>query len=80
MDARQVEEIVSGFLVDELEIDRDKITPESDLREDMGIDSLEVVDMVVLVEQNFGLKMRPEDFKTVRTFGALCKYISEKTA
>ena len=48
------------------------------LKEDLGIDSLEVVDVVVLVEQEFGFKMKPEDFKALPTYGEFCNFIAEK--
>ena len=80
MDIAQIKEKVTEFLIEELEIEEDKIYPEARLKEDMGIDSLEVVDIVVLVEQNFGFKMKPEDFKVVKTFEEFCNFIAERTA
>ena len=80
MDIAQIREKVTEFLIEELEIEEDKIYPEARLMEDMGIDSLEVVDIVVLVEQNFGFKMKPEDFKVVKTFEEFCNFIAERTA
>ena len=44
----------------------------------MGIDSLEVVDVVVLVDKKFGVRMKNEDFKLVKTFGQFCSFIAEK--
>jgi acyl carrier protein len=74
----EIEEKVNAFLIDELEIDEDKISPEARLKEDLGIDSLEVVDVVVLVEQEFGFKMKPEDFKQLATYGQFCVFIAQK--
>ena len=54
MERKEIEEKVKNFLVEELEIDEDKIYPEAKLKEDMGIDSLDFVDIVVIVEKNFG--------------------------
>ena len=80
MSIEQIEEKVKAFLVEELEIDEDKIYGEARLKEDMGIDSLEVVDVVVLVEQEFGFKMKPEDFKQLLTLDAFCQFIATRTA
>ncbi|MBR6345802.1 MAG: acyl carrier protein [Bacteroidales bacterium] len=80
MTLAEIQEKTKAFLVDELEIDEEKIVPEASLREDLGIDSLEVVDVVVLVEQEFGLKMKPEDFKVIKTYGDFCGFILEKVA
>ena len=76
MSINEIEEKVNAFLIDELEIDEDKISPDARLKEDLGIDSLEVVDVVVLIEQEFGFKMKAEDFKVIKTFGELCEHIA----
>ena len=75
MDISEIKEKVKGFLTDEMEIDACKITDEARLKEDLGIDSLEVVDIVVLVEQTFGFKIKPEDFKDLKTFDQFCQFI-----
>ena len=76
MDINEIQEKVNAFLVDELEIDESKIEDDARLKEDLGIDSLEVVDVIVLVDQEFGFKMRPEDFKELKTYGQFCQYIA----
>ena len=78
MSIEQIEEKVKAFLVEELEIDEDKIYGQARLTEDMGIDSLEVVDVVVLVEQEFGFKMKPEDFKELLTLDQFCQFIAQR--
>ena len=80
MDINEIKEKITNFLVDEMEIDPAKIVSEARLKEDMGIDSLEVVDIVVLVEQEFGFKMRPEDFKDLKTFEQFCGFIAQRIA
>ena len=50
------------------------------LKEDLGIDSLEVVDVIVLVEEEFGFKMQREDFKELKTYGEFCQFIAGKVA
>ena len=54
MNRTEIEEKVRAFLVDDLEIDEEKIADDARLKEDMGIDSLDFVDIVVIVEKNFG--------------------------
>ena len=73
-----IEERIKNFLVDEMEIDPEKISKDARLKEDMGIDSLEVVDTVVFVEREFGFKMKSEEFKYIKTFGQFVDYITEK--
>ena len=78
MDINEIRETVKEFLIDELEIDESRIYDDARLTEDMGIDSLEVVDVVVLVDKKFGVRMKNEDFKLVKTFGQFCSFIAEK--
>ena len=80
MDINEIQEKVNAFLVDELEIDESKIEDEARLKEDLGIDSLEVVDVIVLVEQEFGFKMNREDFKDLKTYGDFCQFIAGRLA
>ena len=80
MDINEIQEKVNAFLVDELEIDEAKIEDDARLKEDLGIDSLEVVDVIVLVEEEFGFKMSREDFKDLKTYGEFCQFIAAKVA
>ena len=64
MNRGEIEEKVRNFLTEELEIDEDKIFPESRLREDMGID--------------FGFKLEAADFKTIKTLDEFCTVIENK--
>ena len=80
MDINEIQEKVNAFLVDELEIDESKIEDDARLKEDLGIDSLEVVDVIVLVEEEFGFKMRPEQFRDLKTYGQFCQFIYDRLA
>ena len=65
MSRQEIEEKVRAFLIDDLEIDEEKIKDDATLKEDMGIDSLDFVDIVVIVEKNFGFKIKPEEMTGV---------------
>ena len=78
MDRKQIEEKVRNFLIEDLEIDEDKIFDDARLKEDMGIDSLDFVDIVVIVEKNFGFKIKPEEMASVVTLGDFYDYIERK--
>ena len=80
MSIEEIKEKVTTFLVEELEIEESKIQDQARLKEDLGIDSLEVVDVVVLVEEEFGFKMKPEDFKQIQTLDQFFQFIQEKLA
>ena len=78
MNRTEIEEKVRNFLIEELEIEPDNIFPDAKLREDMGVDSLDFVDIVVIVEKNFGFKIKAEEMAGVDTFSKFCDYIETK--
>ena len=80
MNRQEIEKKVREFLIDDLEIDEEKIQPEARLKEDIGIDSLDFVDIVVIVEKKFGFKIKTEDMAKVKTFSDFCDYIEKKIA
>jgi len=74
----EIVEIVNNFLVDDFEIEADKISEKASLRDDLGIDSLDFVDIVVIVERNFKFKINPEEMVGVTTLGQFYDYIERK--
>ena len=78
MDRKVIEEKVNAFIIDDLEIDEDKIADDALLKEDLGIDSLDFVDIVVIVEKNFGFKIKPEEMGGVKTLSQFYDYIQSK--
>ena len=78
MNRQEIEEIVKNFLVEDLELDESKIKPEARLKEDIGIDSLDFVHIVVIVEKKFGFKIKPEELTNVKLFSQFCDYIEKK--
>lgn len=78
MTRTEIDEKVREFLIDDLEIEEEKIAPEAQLKEDLGIDSLDFVDIVVIVEKKFGFKIKPEEMATVKTLSQFCDYIESK--
>ncbi len=78
MNRAEIEEKVRKFLVEDLEIDEDKIAPDALLKKDLGIDSLDFVDIVVVVERNFGFKIKQEEMAGVNTYKEFCDYIESK--
>ncbi len=75
------EEIIAKskeFLASEFEVDENLITPESPLKETLGLDSLDLVDVVVLIEQNFGVTLTGPDFVGVVSFDAFYTMLEKK--
>lgn len=79
MGKKTVETTIRNLMIEEFEIEEQKIHSEALLKEDMGIESLDVVDLLVLIESNFGLKIKTEEIKKIDTFGKFCDYVYEKT-
>lgn len=80
MTREEIEEKVKSFLIEDLEVEEENITPEASLKEDLGIDSLDFVDIVVIVEKTFGFKIKPEEMVGVQTLSQFCDYIESKVA
>ena len=84
MEREKIVTVVNDFLVNEFEVDRDDIADDANLKETLGLDSLDYIDMVVIIESNFGVKLGEADFKKVVTFDdfydTIETKISEKVA
>ena len=68
----QNEEIIkriNQLLIEEIEIDEAQISPAADLKKDLGIDSLDFVDLFVIIENNFGFKMKAEEMSDIKKAG-----------
>ena len=75
MKNEEIIEKINEFLVEEFEVEADKITPDANLKETLGLDSLDYIDLVVVIESNFAFKVKPEDFINIATFQDFCNYI-----
>lgn len=77
MNASGIKEKVNAFLVDELEIDTNKIYDDARLKEDVGIDSLDYVDIVAFVRREYDFKIEKEQMKDVLTLGQFYEFIAQ---
>jgi acyl carrier protein len=84
MERDKIVTIADDFLVNEFEVDRDDIANDANFKTTIGLDSLDYIDMVVIIESNFGVKLGEADFKKIVTFDdfydSIHNKISEKTA
>ncbi len=78
MTQAEIIEKINEFLVEEFEVDAAKIVPDANLRETLELDSLDYVDLVVIIESNFGFKVVAEDFINIHTFQNFYDYINRK--
>lgn len=67
MNKEQIEKTINKFLINEFEIDESVIFSSALIKDDLRIDSLEAVDLAVFINETFGVKLRAEDFKQMRT-------------
>ena len=74
MDKNEVVDIINAFLVEEFEIEEDLVQPDATWG-DIGIDSLDFVDIVVIIEKEFGFKLKGDDMINVRTLGQFHEFI-----
>lgn len=74
----EIVERVNSFLAEEFEVDASIITPAGSLKETLDLDSLDYVDLVVVIESNFGFKVKGEDFVGIKTFQDFYNYVSAK--
>ena len=69
MDRKEVIEKVNRFLVEDFEIDSELLVETNTIKQDIGIDSLDMVDIIVRVNEEFGFKLEKQELATVKTLG-----------
>lgn len=75
MQREEMIKTINDFLIEEIEIERNLIKPSATLKKDLGIDSLDFVDVAVVIERNFGLKIKGEEMSKVKTLQDFYDYI-----
>ncbi len=78
MSRAEIIEKTNDFLSEEFEVERESITPDAVLKDTLGLDSLDYVDLVVTVESNFGVKLGEPDFVGLSTFNDFYTLIENK--
>lgn len=73
--SQYIRDKINGILSEEFEVDIERIVPEAIVLQVLDLDSLDYVDLVVLIENNFSFKVKPEDFRKIISFGDLYEYI-----
>lgn len=70
-------ERIRQILMDQLDLEEEKITMESDIVEDLEADSLDVVDLVMTMEDEFGVEVPDDQIEGFRTVGDIVRYVEE---
>ena len=70
---------IREIICDQLDLEEDKVTMDSDIMEDFEADSLDVVDLVMSIEDEFGLEVPDDQIENFRTVGDVVRYIEENS-
>ena len=73
-------EQVKKILCDQLDLDEEQVTEDSEVIDDLCADSLDIVDLVMTLEEEFDTEIPDEDIENLRTVGDIVKYIEERSA
>lgn len=71
-------EKIKAILADQFDVDEDSITTETNIQEDLGADSLDVVDLMMSIEDEFEFEVADHELESVRTVGELVKFVEDK--
>ncbi len=78
MTKQTIIEKINDFLIEDFEVEEEALEPNANLKDTIGLDSLDFVDLVVAVESNFGVKLVGEDFVNVVTLQDFYNLIERK--
>jgi len=74
-----VSEKIAEILSEQLDVEIEEITQTTNIVDDLGADSLDIVDIVMSLEDEFDMEFPDEDIETIKTVGDLVKYIEDRT-
>ena len=78
MNNSEIAEKVNAALCEEFELEPEKLVPAADIRDDLGLDSLDIVDMVIVLEKAFDFKLQnKEPLARIRTLGDIHAFIAD---
>lgn len=78
MDKQELIKKTNEVLAEEFEIEVSDITPDADVKETLELDSLSLVDMIALIENTFGVKIKSQEIASIKSFENLYDFIAEK--
>ncbi len=78
MEKQELIEKINSALADEFEVEESVITPDAPIKETLELDSLSLVDLVALIESNFGIKIEGTQVSSIKTFESLYDFVYER--
>ena len=79
MERKELIAKVNAVLAEEFEVEESIITPDAPIKQTLQLDSLSLVDMVALIENEFGVKIPSAELGQIKTFAALYDYLAERS-
>ena len=71
-------EKVKSIIVEQLDVEEDKVTMDAVIQDDLGADSLDIVDLVMSFEEEFDIEIPDDQVENIKTVGDIVKYIEDK--
>jgi acyl carrier protein len=78
--AENIQEKVTEIIVEQLSVNADQVTPESKMIEDLGADSLDAVELVMAVEEEFGIEVPDEEAEKLISVGDIISHVEKAQA
>lgn len=78
MTEQEIQKVLTDALVSLFEVEGDKITLETNLYQDLEIDSIDAIDLIDYIKRQTGYKLQAEDFRNVRTVGDVIEAVKKK--
>ena len=69
---------IHSIVAEQLGVDACELVPEASLLDDLGADSLDVVELVMAIEEAFGIEVPDEDAENIRTIADICEYVEAR--
>ena len=68
---------IKDIIIDQLQVDESEVTMDTNLMKDLSADSLDAVEIIMAIEEEFGIEIPDEEAENFQTFGDLVKYVEE---
>jgi len=79
MDKEEIIKTINSLLIQEFEIEEKEISPSARLKDDLGLESLDFVDIAVIVKKEFGITLKGKEVTSIKTMGDIYDYIYDYT-